>query len=93
MCTTDLYHADTPEEELQLAWEREGRPLFNHCHNCGKMVSGVMFNVEVLECVECAPFETEAKFCKNCGGEIEKPNKPCPVCGKPLVYYGKELKK
>ena len=50
-----------------------------------------MYNADVLECVECAPFEVEAKFCKNCGVKIQEPNKLCPVCGKPLSYYGKEL--
>ena len=93
VCTTGVYKSDTPEEELLLAWKSEGKEFFNSCHNCGKLVADAMFNVEVLECVECAPFETEAKFCKNCGASIENPNKPCPTCGKPLAYYGKEPKK
>lgn len=92
VCTTKPYKADTPEEELQLAWENEGKQHFNSCHNCGKQVSNAMFNVEVLECVECAPIEAEVKFCKNCGAKIEDPNKLCPACGKPLVYYGKEIR-
>ena len=92
VCTTKPYKAYTPEEELQLAWENEGKQHFNSCHNCGKQVSNAMFNVEVLECVECAPIEAEAKFCKNCGAKIEDPNKLCPACGKPLVYYGKEIR-
>lgn len=92
VCTTKPYKADTPEEELQLAWENEGKQHFNFCHNCGKQVSNAMFNVEVLECVECAPIEAEVKFCKSCGAKIEDPNKLCPACGKPLVYYGKEIR-
>ena len=36
VCTTKPYKADTPEEELQLAWENEGKQHFNSCHNCGK---------------------------------------------------------
>lgn len=92
VCTTKQYKADTPEEELHLAWESEGKQHFNPCHKCGKLVSDAMFNVEVLECVECAPFEAEAKFCKSCGTKIEDPNKLCPACGKPLVYYGKEIR-
>ena len=91
VCATGVYKADDPEEELLLAWESEGKKCFNSCSKCGKLVSDAMFNVEVLECVECAPFEVEAKFCKNCGVKIQEPNKPCPVCGKPLSYYGKEL--
>ncbi len=90
VCTTKPYKADTPEKELQLAWESEGKQHFNPCHKCGKQVSDAMFNVDVLECVECAPFETEAKFCKSCGAKIEEPTRLCPACGKPLVYYGKE---
>ena len=92
VCTTKPYKADTPEEELRLAWENEGKQHFNPCHNCGKQVSNAMFNVEALECVECAPIEAEAKFCKSCGAKIEDPNKLCPACGKPLVYYGKEIR-
>ena len=91
VCTTKPYKADTPKDELQLAWEQEAKQHFNFCHKCGKQVSNVMFNVDVLECVECAPFETEAKFCKNCGAKIEDPTRLCPACGKPLVYYGKEI--
>ncbi|MBQ9779357.1 MAG: zinc ribbon domain-containing protein [Clostridia bacterium] len=91
ICTTKPYKADTPENELQLAWEQEGKQHFNSCHKCGKQVSNAMFNVDVLECVECAPFESEAKFCKNCGTKIEDPTRHCPACGKPLMYYGKEI--
>ena len=88
--TTKPYQADNPEEELLLAWEQEGKEQFNACHKCGKQVSNAMFNVEALECVACAPIEAEAHFCKHCGTKIEEPTKPCPACGKPLVYYGEE---
>lgn len=93
VCTTKPYKADTPEAELQFAWEKEGRQHFNRCRNCGKWIIDAMYNVDVLECVECAPFEAEAKFCKSCGVKINDPSKVCPRCGNPLVYYGKELKK
>ena len=92
VCATKPYMANTPEEEVQLAWECEGKKCFNPCHKCGKLVSDAMFNVEVLECVECFPFETEAKFCKNCGAKIDDPTKPCPQCGKELLYHGKEIR-
>lgn len=91
VCTTKIYKTDTSEEELMMAWLNEGKEQFNVCHNCGKFVSDVMFNVDVLECVECAPFEVDVKYCKNCGTQIDDSTKPCPVCGKPLVYYGKEI--
>ena len=78
VCTTKPYKAKTPEDELQLAWEQEAKPHFNFCHKCGKQVSNVMFNVDVLECVECAPYEEEPKYCKNCGIRIETPLGNCP---------------
>ena len=89
VCTTKPYKADTPEEELQLAWENEGKKHFNTCRKCGKFVIEAVFNPEVLECVECAPFEAEAKFCKTCGTKIENPGRICPVCGNTLHYEGR----
>ena len=90
ICTTkEIYYGNTQEEALKSAWQSEGRSHFNQCRKCGKWVSLAMYNVDVLECVECAPFEAEAKFCKNCGAKIEEPTKPCPTCGKPLTYCGK----
>ena len=90
ICTTkEIYYGNTQEEALKSAWQSEGRSHFNQCRKCGKWVSLAMYNVDVLECVECAPFEAEAKFCKNCGAKIKEPTRPCPKCGKPLAYYGK----
>lgn len=89
VCTTKPYKADIPEEELRLAWEKEGKKHFNPCHKCGKLVIDAMFNPEVAECVECAPFEAESKFCKNCGTKIEEPTRKCPACGKLLHYEGR----
>jgi len=94
VCSTkERYYGDTREEALQEAWQAEGRNHFNHCRRCGRWISVAMYNVEVLECVGCAPFEVEAKFCKYCGVRIGDPTKPCPACGKPLAYYGKEWNK
>ena len=56
VCTTKPYKADTPENELQLAWEQEAKQHFNFCHKCGKQVSNAMFNVDVLECVGSSIF-------------------------------------
>lgn len=89
VCTTQVYHADTPEDELRLAWETQGKAEFNHCEKCGKWVSDAMYNPEVLECVECAPFEYEPKYCKTCGAKIEIFGKSCPVCGHKLIYEGR----
>lgn len=94
VCSTQkAYYAKTQEEALQAAWQAEGRNHFNRCRKCGKWISVAMYNVDVLECVGCAPFEAEAKFCKNCGIKIRKLTKQCPACGKPLAYYGKEWMK
>lgn len=92
VCTSDVYAADTPEEELWLAWENEGKKAFNPCHKCGKLVADVVFNVEVLQCVECAPFETNAMGdteelrYKNMesfgfGPNIMRKTKVCTKCG------------
>jgi len=89
-CVTEPIHAPTPEEELRIAWETFGIRHFNLCHKCGRWVIDAAYNVEVLECVECAPYEAEPKFCKNCGVKIEKPVRKCPVCGNSLVYEGEE---
>ena len=90
VCTTrKTYTAETPEQELLLAWEKEGKKHFNHCRKCSKWVIDAMFNPEVAECVECAPFEAEAKFCKTCGAKVEVPGRKCPSCGNTLNYEGR----
>ena len=88
-CTTKPVAADTPEEALKLAWDSEGRQHFNRCHKCGKWVIDAVYNPEVLECVDCAPFESDPKFCKFCGAKIKNHEKICPICGKLLVYEGR----
>ncbi|MBQ3258497.1 MAG: hypothetical protein IJA67_13985 [Oscillospiraceae bacterium] len=74
-CTTEPIRAKTPEEGLQIAWETVGRKHFNFCHKCGRWVIDAVYNADVWECVECAPYEAEPNFCKNCGIKIkiEKP--------------------
>ena len=89
VCTTKPYKADTPEAELLLAWKKEGKQHFNICHKCGKLVLDAMFNPKVHECVRCAPFEAESKYCKNYGKKIVEPVRDCPACGKPLYYEGR----
>lgn len=90
LCTTGPYRADTAEKELLLAWEKEGKQHFHVCHNCGRYVSDAMYNAEVWECVGCAPYEAEAKFCKSCGVKLDAPGRICPKCGQALMYQGKE---
>ena len=89
VCTTSqIYQGDSEEAALLAAWQAEGREHFNRCHKCGKWVIDAVYNAEVLECVECAPYEAEPKYCKNCGAKIEDPVKNCPSCGKKLIYEG-----
>ena len=86
VCTTEPYGTDSPEEGALLAWTKEGRSHFNYCKRCSRYVSDAMFNVEVLECVACAPYEAEARYCKSCGAKVSDPKRPCPECQRPLVY-------
>lgn len=89
VCTTkEIYPGDTPEAALPTAWQTEGREHFNQCRKCGRWVIDAVYNAEVLECVECAPYEAEPKFCKNCGVKMEGSAKCCPSCGKKLIYEG-----
>ena len=89
VCTTkEIYHADSPEAALLTAWEAEGRGRFNKCHKCGKWVIDAVYNIDVLECVDCAPYEFEPKYCKNCGARINASARHCPACGRKLIYEG-----
>lgn len=88
VCITKPYNNETPEAELMSAWETEGRQHFNRCQKCGRWVMDAMYNVEVFECVECSPFESEPNYCKNCGLKVDNSNKNCPSCGELLVYDG-----
>lgn len=87
-CTTKPYRADTPEAELRLAWESEGRAHFNLCHKCGRWVIDAVYNPEVFECTDCAPFELETRYCKFCGAAVDAEVRFCPVCNKKLHYEG-----
>ena len=89
VCTTSrIYHGNSEKEALLVAWQTEGREHFNRCHKCGRWVIDAVYNAEVLECVECAPYEAEPKYCKNCGTKIEGYFKICSCCGKKLIYEG-----
>lgn len=87
-CAVEPIHAETAEKELQIAWETVGIKHFNLCHKCGRWVIDAVYNADVWECVECAPYETEPNYCKNCGIRIEKPSGKCPACSYKLVYDG-----
>lgn len=86
VCTTGMYSADDPEEALSAAWETEGRKNFDCCHRCGRWVASIVYNPDVLMCVDCAPLEEEAKYCKHCGAKAKDGSIICSVCGKRLLY-------
>lgn len=88
VCITMPYKVDTPEEELRLAWENEGKRHFNYCHKCGKWVIDVVYNPDVFECTDCAPFEHETGYCKFCGARVDADVRFCPACNKKLHYEG-----
>lgn len=86
--TAQTYHAATPQQELLLAWQTEGRSHFNQCQRCGNWVVDAAYNPLVLECVVCAPFEEEARFCPSCGARVTSRTRLCPQCAAPLYYEG-----
>jgi len=92
LCTTKPVCADTAEQELKYAWEQEGKQEFNHCRKCGRWVSDVMFNADVHECVECAPWETIPRYCSQCGKKLTETKKFCSRCGAKLIYEGGDSK-
>lgn len=87
VCTTRPIRADTPEEELLLAWESEGKAHFNVCKHCGSFVADVMWNADLLHCVKCTPWEDQPSFCPYCGEKvINTADDYCRRCGKKLFY-------
>lgn len=96
ICTTKPICGHTQQEELEYAWESEGRHFFNKCQHCGKWVCNAMFNPDTLECVDCTPpayvasmehygFGTKSmkhlKVCNNCGMMSDASVHFCKECG------------
>ncbi len=88
VCTTKPVRGNTQKEELQMAWQSEGRSYFNQCHKCGRWVSNVMYNADTLECVDCSPWEDMAEYCPSCGVHTRQGDEYCRKCGKKLLYEG-----
>ena len=86
VCTTTPIYGSTQDEELQTAWETEGKQHFNRCVKCGKWISDPMYNADTLQCVECSPWEEKPNFCKHCGIRILTSAQYCPSCGTKLRY-------
>lgn len=66
----------------------EGKKNFNSCHLCGRWVDSIVYNPDMLMCVNCAPLEEGAKYCKHCGAKAKNRDIICFVCGKKLLYGG-----
>lgn len=73
-----------------LCFQKLRTNLGSRCHKCGRWVIDAMYNADVLECVECAPWEGEPVFCKTCGSKASAPGRVCPVCGELLTYEGRD---
>lgn len=86
VCETGAYLTGSPEAELETAWQSEGKKNFNLCHKCGRWVDTVMFNPDVLQCVNCAPLENDPKYCPFCGEKVTDNAANCIRCGKKLLY-------
>jgi len=86
ICTTGLFRAASADEELRVAWENEGKQHFNLCGKCGRWVSDVMYNADVLRCVDCAPWEDIPGFCRKCGAKAATSGTVCTKCGAQLRY-------
>lgn len=86
VCMTQPIRGSTREEELITAWETEGRHYFSKCGKCGKWVCNAMYNPDVLQCVDCAPWEITPRFCKQCGERVPEPETFCRKCGARLLY-------
>jgi DNA-directed RNA polymerase subunit RPC12/RpoP len=87
-CTTGIIRASSPDEELRIAWETEGRQHFNRCKKCGSWVVDVMYNADVLECVDCTPWEDRTRFCSHCGARVADDALSCTSCGAKVRYGG-----
>lgn len=88
VCETEAYSMTSPDKELEAAWLSEGKKNFNQCRRCGRWVDAVMFNADVLECVDCSPWENDPKYCPFCGKKVTTSAENCTQCGKKLLYGG-----
>ena len=78
-------------EAVRLAWDSGGRGCFNLCPKCGRWVSEVMFNADAGECVACAPWQEQPRFCPHCAKPLLLPGDYCPHSGVKLRYEGGDL--
>jgi len=84
--TTEPYITDDPESKVHTVWENECKANFNLCHKCGRWVCSAMYNADVLECVECTPWENKPNYCPSCGKKVSMSDIYCSKCGMKLQY-------
>ena len=80
------FKAKLSEQEILLIWENEAKKHYHVCKKCGKYVSDVMYNADVLNCVECSPWENQPHFCLKCGIKVSLADNFCSKCGTRLLY-------
>ena len=47
-----------------------------------------MYNVDSLQCVDCAPWTARIAFCPACGAKTRKDDAVCSACGADLRGEG-----
>ena len=80
--------SDNPETDLLHIWETQAKQYFNFCNRCGKWISDIMYNPDVLECVACSPIEEIPDYCPKCGVHLMETTSFCNKCGARLMYGG-----
>ena len=86
VCESEAVYDPQADEELSFAWSKFGRKFFNQCHSCGRWVSDPMYNADVLQCVDCVPWENVPKYCSRCGNPVSMSDSFCGKCGMRLQY-------
>ncbi len=86
VCVTEAVAQSSPQEELRLAWEQQGRRHFNRCQQCSRWVCDVMYNADTGHCVLCSPWEEAPAYCPACGELAIPMERYCRKCGKKLRY-------
>lgn len=88
--TSEILNSEDWERNLEQAWEQGARQYLNQCRKCGKWVCNAMFNPDVLECVDCAPWEPVSYFCSRCGIAVAPSDAFCGNCGIQLRDGGED---
>lgn len=80
VCTVEPIWEKNPHLALEVA-RKKARYYFNRCSQCGKWVCDNAFNMDVCQCVECAPFTRTPIYCTMCGAPLKTDSDCCVRCG------------